>query len=110
MSSKELTAILMPSVEGLSDEPHVRDEHSINELLNELCHFPLAVAQAADYVAVNQISIAEYLELLREPNEGKVKHMKHNHVDDVHLDNSQGAVATTWLITFWQIQKLDPMP
>ncbi|KAL2886084.1 Nephrocystin-3 [Ceratocystis lukuohia] len=105
MSSEELTTILMPSVESLSEESHVRDENSINELLNELCHFPLAVAQAADYMAVNQISIAEYLELLREPNEGKIDLMKHNHVDNVHLDDSQGAVATTWFITFRQIEK-----
>ncbi|KAL2886088.1 Nephrocystin-3 [Ceratocystis lukuohia] len=105
MSSEELTTILMRSMEVHNDQSYIHDEHSINELLDELCHLPLAVAQAADYMAINQIPVAEYLELLRDSNEEKVELLTHHHPDNVHLEDSQGAVATTWLITFRQIQK-----
>ncbi|KAL2886104.1 putative acyl transferase acyl hydrolase lysophospholipase [Ceratocystis lukuohia] len=105
MSSEELTTILMRSMEVHNNQSHIHDEHSINELLDELCHRPLAVAQAADYMAINQIPVAEYLELLRDSNEEKVELLTHHHPDNVHLEDSQGAVATTWFITFRHIQK-----
>ncbi|KKF92393.1 Nephrocystin-3 [Ceratocystis platani] len=105
ISSEELTTILMRSVEGHDDQAHIHNEQSVNELLNQLCHLPLAVAQAADYMAVHQISVAEYLELLRDSHEEKVELLTHHHPDNVHLDDSQGAVATTWFITFRHIQK-----
>ncbi|KAL1889608.1 hypothetical protein Cpir12675_005711 [Ceratocystis pirilliformis] len=53
LSPQDLPTILMRSVEGLNNESHLRDEPSIKNLLDELYHLPLAVAQAADYVAVN---------------------------------------------------------
>ncbi|KKF92050.1 Patatin [Ceratocystis platani] len=43
MSSEELTTILMRSVEVHDDQSHIHDEHPVNELLNELCHLPLAI-------------------------------------------------------------------
>ncbi|PHH51899.1 Nephrocystin-3 [Ceratocystis fimbriata CBS 114723] len=108
MSSEELTTILMRSMEVHNDQSYIHDEHSINELLDELCHLPLAVAQAADYMAINQIPVAEYLELLRDSNEENVQLLNYSHIDDIRIDNSHGAVATTWLITFQQIQKSSP--
>ncbi|PHH50556.1 Nephrocystin-3 [Ceratocystis fimbriata CBS 114723] len=109
MPSEELATILMRGgVKGSNNEPPTKQQALIDDLLNQLCHFPLAVAQAADYMAVNQISIAEYLELLREPGRGKIELLEHFHLDDVHLDKSQGAVATTWVIAFQQIQKASP--
>ncbi|KAL2884873.1 putative acyl transferase acyl hydrolase lysophospholipase [Ceratocystis lukuohia] len=109
MPSEELATILMRGgVKGSNNEPPTKHQALIDDLLNQLCHFPLAVAQAADYMAVNQISIAEYLELLRESGRGKIELLEHFHLDDVHLDKSQGAVATTWVIAFQQIQKASP--
>ncbi|KAL2887771.1 putative acyl transferase acyl hydrolase lysophospholipase [Ceratocystis lukuohia] len=105
MSSEDLTALLTHKVEGLDNQWLVQHERQVDELLVKLCYFPLAIAQAADYMAFNRISIADYLELLREPKEGKIELLKHRHTDDAHLDVSQGAVATTWLITFNQIRK-----
>ncbi|KAL2886965.1 putative acyl transferase acyl hydrolase lysophospholipase [Ceratocystis lukuohia] len=108
MSSDDLTTILISGVRGHSYGSHVQHEVQINELLNELCHLPLAVAQAADYMAVNQISIVQYLQLLRESNEGKIELLRHRYRDNVHIDSSQGAVATTWHITFRKIEKDSP--
>ncbi|KAL2884914.1 putative acyl transferase acyl hydrolase lysophospholipase [Ceratocystis lukuohia] len=105
MPSDELTTILMRGVKGSNNKPQADHQALINDLLNELCHFPLAVAQAADYIVVNEISIAKYLKLLRQPGGAKIKLLEHGHLDDVHLDSSQGAVASTWLITFQQIRK-----
>ncbi|KAL2887781.1 putative acyl transferase acyl hydrolase lysophospholipase [Ceratocystis lukuohia] len=105
MSSEDLTALLRNKVEGHDNQWLMQHKSQVDELLVELCYFPLAIAQAADYMAFNKISIADYLELLREPKEGKIELLKHHHTDDAHLDVSQGAVATTWLITFNQIRK-----
>ncbi|KAL1901210.1 hypothetical protein Cpir12675_000576 [Ceratocystis pirilliformis] len=105
MLSGELATILMRGVNGFREEPQTDHQALINGLLSEPCHFPLAVAQAADYMAANEISIAEYLELLREPDGGKFELLKYKHIDNMHIQNSQGVVATTWVITFQQIQK-----
>ncbi|KKF92089.1 Patatin [Ceratocystis platani] len=43
MSSEDLTTILMRSVEGHDDQSHIHNEQSVNELLNQLCHLPLAI-------------------------------------------------------------------
>ncbi|KKF93649.1 Patatin [Ceratocystis platani] len=108
MSSDDLTSMLIRGVKGLSDDLHDQNKALINEILNELCRLPLAIAQAADYMAVKQISIAEYLELLRESNEDKIDLLKYSHMDIMHPEISQSAVATTWLITFQQIRKSSP--
>ncbi|KAL1896636.1 hypothetical protein Cpir12675_002732 [Ceratocystis pirilliformis] len=105
MSSEDLTTLLKHKVEGLGNQWLMQHKSQADELLIELCYLPLAIARAAYYMAFNDISIADYLELLREPKEGKVELLKHSHTDDAHLDHCQGVLATTWIITFNQIQE-----
>ncbi|KAL2890351.1 Nephrocystin-3 [Ceratocystis lukuohia] len=105
MATHELTAILERGVEGQDDETQAQDKALINDLLQELCHLPLAVSQAADYMSMNQISISEYLQILRSTEEGKIGLLDDAHPDETHHDPSQSAVATTWLITFDKIRK-----
>ncbi|KAL2887533.1 pyruvate kinase [Ceratocystis lukuohia] len=99
MSSKELTTILGRGVEDLDDQA------SINGVLEELCYLPLAVAQAADYMFMKSISVFDYLELLRYTQKDKIQLLGDGHSDETHHDRSQGAVATTWLITFEQVRR-----
>ncbi|KAL2887669.1 Nephrocystin-3 [Ceratocystis lukuohia] len=108
MPSEELTTILMRGAEGLDGQPQIHHKAPINDLLKELCRLPLAVSQAADYMVANHISIAKYLELLKETEESKAELLKHVHEDDTHFHEYQGAVAATWLITLQKIQKLSP--
>ncbi|KAL2886102.1 putative acyl transferase acyl hydrolase lysophospholipase [Ceratocystis lukuohia] len=105
MPSEDLAVILERGEQDLNNGSQQRDEVLIKEVLEELGHLPLAVAQAADYMLTNGVSISEYLDLLRTTENDKIKLLEHRNSDEAHYEASQGAVATTWLITFRQIQK-----
>ncbi|KAL2886099.1 putative acyl transferase acyl hydrolase lysophospholipase [Ceratocystis lukuohia] len=105
MPSEDLTIILECGERDLNNGSQQRDEVLIKEVLEELGHLPLAVAQAADYMLTNGVSISEYLDLLRTTEKDKIELLGQELSDEAHYETSQGAVATTWLITFRQIQK-----
>ncbi|KAL2887388.1 pyruvate kinase [Ceratocystis lukuohia] len=102
MSLDESTTILKRSVPGL---PGADDQDSINAIAEELCYLPLAMAQAADYICGRCISPSEYLDLLRSTEADKVQLLKNEHFDQAHHEPSQGAIVTTWVITFKQIER-----
>ncbi|KAL2885340.1 putative acyl transferase acyl hydrolase lysophospholipase [Ceratocystis lukuohia] len=102
MSPEESRTILERNVKGLQES---HDTHLISAIAEELCYLPLAIAQAADYICRNSISPGEYLELLRSTEADKIQLLEKRHFDKVHYDPSQGAVITTWIITFKQIEK-----
>ena len=77
------------------------------ELLSELNHLPLAIAQAAAYLKRNQISIAKYLGLLWGTEKDMVGLLSREFDDNARYDGPPNAVATTWLVSFDQIYKSD---
>ncbi|MCJ1307313.1 hypothetical protein MMC25_000959 [Agyrium rufum] len=77
------------------------------ELLDELTFLPLAITQAAAYLNVNQLSIREYLQLLRGTEQNVISLMSREFRDNTRYENSDNAVATTWLVSFDQIRKYD---
>ena len=83
------------------------DKAAAKELLGELVHLPLAITQAAAYLDRNQISIEQYLQLLRETERDMVSLLTRNFRDDTRYTGSENAVATTWVVSFDQIQKSD---
>ncbi|RYP56631.1 hypothetical protein DL770_010820 [Monosporascus sp. CRB-9-2] len=62
MSSEEAIAFFLKT---LTQKRPDQDEAVIKELLQELAHLPLAIAQAVAYLNTNQIPIKRYLGLLR---------------------------------------------
>ncbi|KAH8886214.1 TPR-like protein [Thozetella sp. PMI_491] len=74
-------------------------------LLCELTHLPLAIAQAAAYLNRNRSSLQRYLDLLQRPEPELVSLMSREFQDSTRYRGSQNAVATTWLVSFDQIQK-----
>ena len=79
------------------------------ELLNELAFLPLAIAQAAAYLNAMQISIREYLSLLRSTEQNAVSLLSREFGNDTRYRNPRNTVAATWLISFDQIRKSHPI-
>ena len=85
------------------------DRMVATELLNELAFLPLAIAQAAAYINAMQISIREYLSLLRSTEQDSVSLLSREFRDNTRYRNSRNAVAATWLISFDQIRRSDSL-
>lgn len=83
------------------------DNAAARELLDELTRLPLAISQAAAYLNRNQVSIVEYLGLLRGTEKDRVNLMSREFHDSTRYKGSQNAVATTWLVSFDRIRKSD---
>ena len=83
------------------------DNAITTELLDELTYLPLAIAQAAAYMNTNQVSMQEYIRLLRNTEQDMVSLMSREFRDSTRYKNSENAVAATWLVSFDQIRKSD---
>ncbi|KAL8376638.1 hypothetical protein RB595_007648 [Gaeumannomyces hyphopodioides] len=83
----------------------LRDEGESTKLLKELTYLPLAITQAAAYLNTIQVSIAEYLKLLRGTDQDAASLMSREFHDKTRHKGSRNAVATTWLVSFDQIRK-----
>ena len=77
-------------------------------LLHTLTYLPLAIAQAAAYMNVWDISVEEYLRLCRSSHQDMMELMSSQYQDETFHDESQHAVATTWLISIKQLVKQSP--
>ena len=76
------------------------------KLLQQLTFLPLAIVQAAAYINENGITLSDYLSLLEEQEEDVVDLLSEGFEDE---GRCQDSVATTWLISFEHIRRLDPL-
>ncbi|KAL8369253.1 hypothetical protein RB599_010536 [Gaeumannomyces hyphopodioides] len=88
-------------------ETNLPPENTINEFLKELAHLPLAITQAAAYMNENQVSIAEYLRIFRNTDRDKIELLAAEFTDNTRYKETQNVVATTWIISFEQIHKIN---
>jgi tetratricopeptide (TPR) repeat protein len=88
---------------------HLLDDDTITtELLDELTYLPLAIAQAAAYLNRNRnISIADYLRLLRNTEQDSINLLSYKFRDSTRYKNSENTIAKTWLVSFDQIRDQD---
>ncbi|RKL32598.1 hypothetical protein BFJ72_g10541 [Fusarium proliferatum] len=103
MDDKDAKALLQGS---LIEKDQMQDTALVDELLHKLAYLPLAITQASAYMKVNEISVKEYLHLLQSTNQDMVELLSCGFRDSTHYDASQGAVATTWIVSFQQIRSL----
>ncbi|GFF73934.1 hypothetical protein IFM53868_01196 [Aspergillus udagawae] len=87
----------------------VNNRHDTAVLLAELTNLPLAIAQAAAYINENGITLGCYLSLLAEQEEEVIALLSEEFEDDGRYRNVKNPVATTWLISFEQIQQRNPL-
>jgi tetratricopeptide (TPR) repeat protein len=79
------------------------------KLLKQLAFLPLAIVQAAAYINRKGIVLLDYLSLLEEQEQDVVDLLSEDFEDDGNYGNIKHPVATTWLISFGHIQRLDPL-
>ncbi|KAG5821351.1 hypothetical protein H9Q74_008318 [Fusarium xylarioides] len=103
MDDKDAKALLQAS---LIQKDQMQDMGIIDKLLHKLAYLPLAITQASAYMKINEISVNEYLHLLQNTDQDMVELLSRGFRDSTHYDSSQGAVATTWIVSFKQIRAL----
>jgi tetratricopeptide (TPR) repeat protein len=104
MDPQEATGLLENS---LIKRDTCRDRGETVQLLEELNYLPLAITQAVAYINTADISISKYLSLLHGKKSDVVRLLGRKFQDSTRYTGSQNAVATTWLISFQQIHKMD---
>jgi tetratricopeptide (TPR) repeat protein len=88
----------------LPDETY--DEEESNSLLRTLECLPLAITQAAAFITENNISLAEYLDLLKDSD---LADFLEEDSGDVRRDSeNSNSVIKTWRISFDQILRQKP--
>lgn len=83
------------------------DDAGTAELLKRLTYLPLAITQAAAYLNITGVPVAEYLNLLRGADQEAASLMSREFHDSTRYEGSQNAVATTWIVSFDQIRRSD---
>jgi len=106
MDSQEAHKFLMKS---LGHTTLLCDEISTNKLLEKLTYLPLAITQAATYLRINKMPLADYLELLDTTEADAIGLMSEDFRDDTRYRGSQNTIATTWLVSFEQIRSTKPV-
>ncbi|KAH8196988.1 hypothetical protein TruAng_008847 [Truncatella angustata] len=92
---------------SLTQKQILQDEVLVIELLAYLTYLPLAITQAAAYLNQTKAPIHKYLSLLRGAEKDATKVLGREFRDNTRYRESRNAVATTWLISFDQIEKLN---
>ncbi|KAG5787516.1 hypothetical protein H9Q69_013417 [Fusarium xylarioides] len=100
--------------EGLLEKSLIKKEElddieNVSQLLAALTYLPLAIAQAAAYMNVYETPIVEYIRVFKDADaENIIELLEERYDDEVHYDTSQGAVATTWIVSFDRILRTVP--
>ena len=89
--------------------PLMGDTESTTRLLDLLANLPLAIKQASAYMNENQVPTAEYLKSY-ESNDDEMIYLLSREFEDLGRYNEvKNPIATTWLISFHQIQHSNPL-
>ncbi|KAH7231073.1 hypothetical protein BKA59DRAFT_504568 [Fusarium tricinctum] len=106
MHREEATGLLKKS---LINKDELEDVENVSQLLDNLTYLPLAIAQAAAYMNVYETSIVEYIRVFNDADaQNIIELLEEGYDDEVHYDRSQGAVATTWIVSFDRIRRSVP--
>jgi tetratricopeptide (TPR) repeat protein len=87
----------------------LNDSDAVIAILTQLTFLPLAITQAVAYINRNRIGLSDYISLLQEQESEIVELLSENFQDKWRYKDIQNPVATTWLISFQQIQHLDEL-
>ncbi|KAM0458291.1 hypothetical protein ACHAPV_006102 [Trichoderma viride] len=90
-------------------EDLLNDQQHVTALFDKLCNLPLAITQAAAYINANGIDLATYLSLLEDQEDVVVELLSEDFEDEGRYRDLKNPVATTWLISFEQVRKRDPL-
>lgn len=91
----------------LVTKPGFTDAKNATELVRRLSCLPLTIGQAAAYMNENRLPISAYLQLWTSADQSMITLLSRKLRDETHHSNEQGAVATTWIISFEAICRED---
>ncbi|KAH0551781.1 hypothetical protein GP486_007000 [Trichoglossum hirsutum] len=77
------------------------------ELLQQLIFLPLAIVQAVAYINKNGMTFSDYISLLKDQEQTFIDLLSKDFEDDGRYPEAKNPIATTWLISFEQIRRLD---
>ena len=83
------------------------DDRSLVELLRTLSFLPIAISQAAAYIKRNRTPMSKYISLLQDSDKAGISLLSREFPDHTRYSEPRHAVATTWLVSFKQIQGTD---
>ncbi|KFY97528.1 hypothetical protein V498_02020 [Pseudogymnoascus sp. VKM F-4517 (FW-2822)] len=84
------------------------DTQSMSSLLDSLANLPLAIERASKHLKKTGITVTEYLDDCRSSDKHLIKLLSNIKDPTCHI-GIQYPVATTWLISFRHIAKLNPL-
>jgi hypothetical protein len=87
----------------------IYDHDTTVQLLEELKLLPLAITQAVAYINKNQINLTTYIGLLKKQESDFIEILREDFQDKWRYKDIQNPVATTWWISFQQIQQSNPL-
>ncbi|PTB62779.1 purine and uridine phosphorylase [Trichoderma citrinoviride] len=90
-------------------ESQTSNTEATKRLLDLLANLPLAIRQASAYMAAKYISTVEYLGLCESDDKDMIDLLSRDFEDRHRYREVQNPVATTWLISFNQILKHNPL-
>ena len=85
----------------------VNDQAHTTELLELLEYLPLAISQAASFIAENNTSLPEYLRMYNESESSRMKLLSQDFEELGRDSEAKNPIATTWAISFDQIRRSD---
>ncbi|OGM49154.1 kinesin light chain [Aspergillus bombycis] len=94
---------------ALPGEDLSKDHETAVALLSQLTFLPLAIMQAAAFIKENSISLEDYLTLLQEQEPEVVELLSEDFETEGRYQDVPNPVATTWLVSFQQIQQIDQL-
>ena len=94
---------------SLIDQGLLQNHEDIIRLLQKLTFLPLAIVQAAAYINENGTSLTNYLLLLEDQEQNIIELLSEEFEDEGRYRDTKNPVATTWLVSFEQIQRRDPL-
>ncbi|KAL3595984.1 hypothetical protein FPOAC2_10354 [Fusarium poae] len=103
MDERDARALLRSS---LIEKDQMQNTVLVDKLLRTLAYLPLAITQASAYMRINQLAIEEYLQLLQNTSQDMAELLSVGFRDGTHYGSAQGAVVTTWIVSFNQIRAL----
>jgi nucleoside phosphorylase/tetratricopeptide (TPR) repeat protein len=115
LASSNVVMISEPDIEtaveilrkSLIKKDLLNDHEAAIALLRELACLPLAITQVAAYINEKDISLSEYTALLHENEPDVIELLSEDFGDEGRYKDTQNPVATTWWISFQQIQRMN---
>ncbi|RDW57769.1 hypothetical protein BP5796_12570 [Coleophoma crateriformis] len=106
MDDEESNELLRQSV---PNKILLQDKESTTKLLQLLVNLPLAIMQAAAYLNAKTCTVSEYLRIYSESSNNVIQLLSKDFEDKRRYPDMKNPVATTWLISFQQIQIRNPL-